>query len=168
VLGPIFYLDYVSELVIPFVCLYRQEVFAYKRYNWGYLIEGKGKIVVPKNTEETIRTSVVLNKRLWSRFRGQIWDRLGVSELSSALDILIDQWLEGAAPDSNAPHAASTQALVPVLPPDNLKTVYVDPQLRVLHELTARAWRESESDELAKTVISLLKIYGDNSGSRMG
>lgn len=148
-----------GELVIPFVCLYRQDVFAYERYNRGYLVEGKGNIVVPKSTGETIRTSVVLNKHLWSTFKGQIWDGLGVSELSAALDILIRRWLDGRS-DRNSLNVPSTNGLEPVLSPGDPKGRYANPDLAVLQDATAKALEEQDSSELAKAIISLLRIYG--------
>lgn len=63
--------------------------------------------------------------------------------------------------NSNAVNAESTDALVPALLPTPLETRYVDPELLALQELTARAWRTQKGDELAKTIVSLLRIYGD-------
>lgn len=78
----------------------------------------------------------------------------------SLLKRLIKEW--AARPnDSNVTDSESTRESVPALLPTPLETRYVDPELLALQELTARAWRTQKSDELAKTIVSLLRIYGD-------
>lgn len=85
----------------------------------------------------------------------------------SLLKRLVTEWA-GGANEGNVSYESLSEGTGLVLQPEDAESRYVDPDLAVIEELAARAWRNIERDELAKTIVSLLRIYGDISGSRMG
>lgn len=107
------------------------------------------------------KTSVTIDSALWDEFDTQIRKRLGVRDYSPALEILIREWLKGPS-NSEPANLSGTSGSVLNMVPVPSGSRYSDPQLAVLEELLARAWEDKRSD-LARTIISLLRIYGDSS-----
>jgi hypothetical protein len=117
-----------------------------------------------KKDKETIRTSVVLDKDLWNRFKGQIWDGLGVSELSAALDILIERWL-----NRKTNNDTGTTEPVHAPPPKPPSTGNPDPRQSALIASALRAEidkdEESELAKMAAIAIAALELYGRRAGT---
>lgn len=114
-----------------------------------------------KNKGAKHKTTVLINAELWDEFDNQIKPRLGVRDYSPALEILIREWLKVPGEKCEEPNKSRTEGSVQVPYSTPIGLGYSNPELAAIEELVARAWEEKNHSEMARAIISLIRLYGD-------